>query len=139
VEEEDVEEAFINGKHRVIEDPEYDYEEERRMNKIVKERLSQLGLSPQTLKNKQRQLPRNLESKLIAKCAQQKTLERPPKKIATANPKCSGANSKSTRGGKSGGNDETKTKRGGNGGSRGGRVGIKGGSRGGAQSSRANK
>jgi hypothetical protein len=34
VEEEDVEEAFINGKQRVTEDPEYDYEEERRMNKI---------------------------------------------------------------------------------------------------------
>jgi hypothetical protein len=99
VEEEDIEEAFINGKHRVIEDPEYDYEEERRMNKKVKERLSQLCLSFRTLKNKQRQLARNLESKLIAKCAQQKTLERPTIKIATANPKCSGANSKSTRGG----------------------------------------
>ena len=80
VERDDVEEAFINGKHRVIEDPEYDYEEERRMNRKVKERLSQLGLSPRTLKNKQRQLARNLESKLIAKCAQQKTLERAPKK-----------------------------------------------------------
>jgi hypothetical protein len=52
----------------------------RRMNKKVKERLSQLSLSPQTLKNKPRQLARNLESKLIAKCAQQKTLERPSKK-----------------------------------------------------------
>jgi hypothetical protein len=55
VEEEDIEEAFINGKHRVIEDPEYDYEEERR----IKERLSQLCLSFRTLKNKQRQLARN--------------------------------------------------------------------------------
>lgn len=27
VERDDVEEDFINGKHRVIEDPEYDYEE----------------------------------------------------------------------------------------------------------------
>ena len=27
VERDDVEEAFINGKHRFIEDPEYDYEE----------------------------------------------------------------------------------------------------------------
>jgi hypothetical protein len=59
---------------------------------------------------KQRQLARNLESKLIAKCAKQKTLKRPPKKVAKANPKCSGAKSKSTRGGKSGGNDGTKTK-----------------------------
>jgi hypothetical protein len=72
LEEEDVEEAFINGKHRLIEDPECDYEEERRlqgsnnkMNKKVKERLSQLGLSPQTLKNKQRKLVRDLESKHI--------------------------------------------------------------------------
>jgi hypothetical protein len=80
------------------------------MNKKVKELLSQLSLSPQTLKNKPRQLTRNLESKLIAKCAKQKTLERAPKKKATENPKCSGVNSKSTRGGKSGGNDETKTK-----------------------------
>jgi hypothetical protein len=36
VEEEDVGEAFINGKHRLIEDPEYDYKEERRLNKNVK-------------------------------------------------------------------------------------------------------
>ena len=65
VEEEDVGEAFINGKHRLIEDPEYDYKEERRLNKKVKERLSQLGLSPQTLKNKQRKSARDLESKHI--------------------------------------------------------------------------
>jgi hypothetical protein len=49
------------------------------MNKKVKELLSQLSLSPQTLKNKPRQLARNLESELIAKCAKQKTLERAPK------------------------------------------------------------
>ena len=40
----------------------------------------------------------------------QKTLKRPPKKVAKVNPKCSGAKSKSIRGGKSGGNDGTKTK-----------------------------
>ena len=43
-EEVDVEEAFINGKHRILVDPEYEYEEERRLNKQVKDRLSQLGL-----------------------------------------------------------------------------------------------
>ena len=75
-EDEDKEEAFINGKHQ---DSEFDYEKERLLNKKVKERLSQLGLSPRTLKNKQRQLARDLESKLISKCAQQKMLERPPK------------------------------------------------------------
>jgi hypothetical protein len=35
------------------------YEKERLLNKQVKERLSQLGLSPRTLKNKQRQLARD--------------------------------------------------------------------------------
>ena len=64
-----------------------------------------------------------------------KRLNEHRKKKATENPKCSGVNSKSTRGGKSGGNDETKTKRE----SRGGRGGIKGVSRGGAKSSRENK
>ena len=48
-EEVDVEEAFINGEHRILVDPEYEYEAERRLNKQVKDRLSQLGLSPQTL------------------------------------------------------------------------------------------
>jgi hypothetical protein len=37
----------------------FDYEKERLLNKQVKERLSQLGLSPRTLKNKQRQLARD--------------------------------------------------------------------------------
>ena len=85
--------AFINGKHQ---DSEFDYEKERLLNKQVKERLSQLGLSPRTLKNKQRQLARDLESKLISKCAQQKMLERPP----TTKPasKSSRVAAKSTRG-----------------------------------------
>jgi len=48
--------AFINGKHQ---DSEFDYEKERLLNKQVKERHSQLGLSPRTLKNKQRQLARD--------------------------------------------------------------------------------
>jgi hypothetical protein len=34
--EEDIGEAFRNRKHRLIEDPEYDYEEERRLNKNFK-------------------------------------------------------------------------------------------------------
>jgi hypothetical protein len=80
----DVEEAFINhktqfdddnekgevseatddeeaGEHRIIVDPEDDYEQERQLNIKVKERLSQLGLSPRTLKNKRRALARDLE------------------------------------------------------------------------------
>jgi hypothetical protein len=82
----DVEEAFINfktkleddnekgevseatddeeaGEHRIIVDPEDDYEQERQLNIKVKERLSQLGLSPRTLKNKRRGLARDLEKK----------------------------------------------------------------------------
>jgi hypothetical protein len=50
-EDEDIEEAFINGKHQNLKDSEFDYEKERLLNKQVKERLSQLGLSPRTLKN----------------------------------------------------------------------------------------
>ena len=34
--EEDVGKAFINCKHRLIEDPDYDYEVERRLNKNFK-------------------------------------------------------------------------------------------------------
>ena len=78
IEDVDVEEAFINGDHRIIVDPEYEYEKERRLNKLVKDRLSQLGLSPNTLKAKQRKLARDLKTKLISKCAQQRTYERPP-------------------------------------------------------------
>ena len=116
----------------------YEYEEERRLNKQVKDRLSQLGLSPQTLKNKRKKLARDLENKLISKCAHQRTYENTPATIpATANPKSSrgGASSKSTRGGASskssrGGNCGAKNTRGGNG------SGGRGGGRGGAQTSR---
>jgi hypothetical protein len=38
-----------------------------------------MGLSPRSLKNKQRQLARDLETKLISKCEKQKLLELPPK------------------------------------------------------------
>jgi len=49
------------GEHRIIVDPEDDYEQERQLNIKVKERLSQLGLSPRTLKNKRTALARDLE------------------------------------------------------------------------------
>ena len=39
---------------------------------------SQLGLSPRTLINKRRALARDLEKKLISKCAAKHLLERPP-------------------------------------------------------------
>ena len=74
----DVEEVFINGEHRIIVDPENDYEQDRLLNIKVKERLSRLGPSPRTLKNKHRALERDLEKKLISKCAAKHMLERPP-------------------------------------------------------------
>jgi hypothetical protein len=139
------EEAFINGEHGILVDPEYEYEEERRLNKLVKDRLSQLGLSPQTLKTKRRKLARDLENKLILKCAHQRTYKNTPATIpATANLESSrgGANSKSTRVGNCG----AKNTRGGNGSAKGirgmsntGRGGRGGGSKGGcggAQTSR---
>jgi hypothetical protein len=162
-EEVDVEEAFINGEHRILVDPEYEYEEERRLNKQVKDRLSQLGLSPQTLKTKRRKLARDLENKLILKCAHQRIYENTPATIpATANPKSSrggasskstrgGANSKSTRGGANsnstrGGNCGAKNTRGGNGSAKGirgmsntGRGGRGGGSKGGCGGAQASR
>jgi hypothetical protein len=83
-------ESNINVReHRMLVDPEYEYEEKRRLNKLVKDRLSQLGLSQQTLKNKRGKMARNLENKLISKCAHQITYENTPATIpATANPKC---------------------------------------------------
>ena len=77
-EDTDVEEAFINGEHRFIVDPENDYEKQRLINIKVEERLSQLGLSPRTLKNKHRALARDFENKVISKCAAKHILERPP-------------------------------------------------------------
>ena len=86
--EDDVEKAFIDGKHKKIIDPVEDYEREKAVNKRVKEKLSQMGYSPRTLRNKQQQSRRDLETKLIAKCAKQKMLTRPPAtKPATDNPK----------------------------------------------------
>ena len=69
--DDDIEEAFINGKHSKILDPIENYEREKEVNKRVKEKLSQMGYSPKTLRNKQQQLRRDLEYKLIAKCARQ--------------------------------------------------------------------
>ena len=57
----DVGEYFINGDHRIIVDPKNEYEKERRLNKLVKNRLSGLGFSPKTLKDKQRKFSRDLE------------------------------------------------------------------------------
>jgi hypothetical protein len=123
----DVEEAFINhktqfdddnekgkvseatddeeaGEHRIIVDPEDDYEQERQLNIKVKERLSQLGLSPRTLKNKRRALARDLEKKLISKCAAKHMLERPPTTSgATSSNRVAATSSRGGKGSRGGG------------------------------------
>jgi hypothetical protein len=128
-EDTDVEEAFINGEHRFKVDLENDYEKQRLIDIKVKERLSQLGLSPRTLKNKHRALARDLENKLISKCAAKHILERPPTtNRATSSNICAATNSR-------GGGASGKGSRGvgaGDKGSRGGGAGGKGSRGGGA-------
>jgi hypothetical protein len=58
VDENDVEKAIIEGKHKKIIDLVEDYEREKAVNKRVKEKLSQMGYSPRKSRNKQQQLRR---------------------------------------------------------------------------------
>ena len=65
---------------------------------------SQLGLSPRTLKNKRRALARDLEKKLISKCAAKHMLERPPTTSgATSSNRVAATSSRGCKGSRGGG------------------------------------